>query len=87
MDTEDTTLILQRWATALRQYGLAGGVDAFLMALAPLRPLSAALFAGGGFLLSPWLSQHALQAVQAILSDEEARRTFLETLHSPGAAS
>ena len=87
MNTEDTTLILRRWATTLRRYGLAGGADAFLDALAPLRPVGAALFAGGGFLLSPWLSQSTLQAMQALLGDDDARRAFLEALHSSGAAS
>ncbi len=78
---------LTRWAARLRARGWAAGVAAFLEAAAPLQPLGEALFAGGKFFLSPWASPETLQALGALMTDEEARAAFLQALHHPPGAA
>lgn len=71
---------LARWAAQLQRRGWAAGVAAFLEAAAPLQPLGEALFAGGSFILTPWASSEALQALGALLADDEQRSAFLQAL-------
>ncbi len=78
---------LTRWAAHLRARGWATGVAALLEAAAPLQPLGEALFVGGKFFLSPWASPEALQALDALVTDEETRAAFLQALHRPPGAA
>ena len=75
--------ILVRWAVRLRARGWAASVAAFLEAAAPLQPLAEAMFVGGRFLLSPWASDEALQALEGLMTDPEQRALFLQALHPP----
>ncbi len=83
----EPSFMLARWAAQLRARGWAAGVAALLEAAAPLQPLGETLFAGGKFLLTPWASPEALQALGALMSDEETRAAFLQALHRPPGAA
>ncbi len=73
------------WARRLQQRGWAHAAAIALEALEPVAPLGAALFAGGGFMLSPWVPAEKIEALSALLADPTQRQRLVEALHAEGA--
>ncbi len=74
------TTPIARWARWLRERGLASLALTLLEAGEPWWEVGALAFAGGRFLLTPWISDDTLRALEALLEDRSQREAFVRAL-------
>ncbi len=76
-----------RWARRLRERGLAPLALTLLEAGEPWWVVGGVAFAGGRFLLSPWVSEESLQALNTLLEDPAQREALARALQQQTGAS
>ncbi len=81
------TIPIARWAHRLRERGLASLALTLLEAGEPWWEVGGLAFAGGRFLLTPWVSDDTLRALGALLEDRSQREALARALQQHTGAS